>query len=201
MKIVDNIWIQYKYPDYRSLLASRSDSRRVKMSPSRTGPLTFLMILRWSSMNSTRTCVHCPWDPVLPRTFVTRAKVTLSMLYPVFTTSDFGWMKGSNGQLVAVKKGRLFVCCQWSRKRKHVCRLLGRLTSRGRLRGRSVRMSDDIFITFCLPFAPTIPNFERRSDWPLVHGPVIESTGTPAKQQWQQQGMDPQPQSTLKKSE
>eukprot|EP00244_Chara_vulgaris_P007477 TRINITY_DN279_c0_g1_i4.p1 TRINITY_DN279_c0_g1~~TRINITY_DN279_c0_g1_i4.p1 ORF type:complete len:102 (-),score=3.25 TRINITY_DN279_c0_g1_i4:310-615(-) len=32
--------------DYLSLLASRSDSRRVKISPSRTGPFTFLMMNR-----------------------------------------------------------------------------------------------------------------------------------------------------------
>lgn len=42
---------------YRSLLASRSDSRSVSTSPSLTGPFTFLMMERLlSSMNSTRTC-------------------------------------------------------------------------------------------------------------------------------------------------
>lgn len=52
------------------------------MSPSRTGPLTFLMMERlfWSLMNSTRTWVHCPWDPVRPMTLVTRARVSLSMV-------------------------------------------------------------------------------------------------------------------------
>ena len=67
---------------YLSLLASLSDSRRVKISPSRTGPLTFLMIWRFCSpKNSTRTWVHWPWDPVRPRILMTRAKVTdLSML-------------------------------------------------------------------------------------------------------------------------
>lgn len=50
---------------YRNLLASRSDSRRVRMSPSRTGPLTLRMMRRfWSSKNLTRTCVTCPRDPV-----------------------------------------------------------------------------------------------------------------------------------------
>merc|ERR1719167_1594644 len=46
---------------YRSLLASLSDSRRVRISPSLTGPFTLRMIERFvSSMNSTRTWVHCP---------------------------------------------------------------------------------------------------------------------------------------------
>lgn len=62
---------------YRSLLASRSDSSRVRMSPSRTGPLTFLMIRRfWSSKNFTRTWVTCPLDPVRPMTFITIASFT-----------------------------------------------------------------------------------------------------------------------------
>lgn len=60
---------------YRSLLASRSDSSSVRMSPSRTGPLTLRMIWRFCSpMNSTLTCVHWPWEPVRPRTMMTRAK-------------------------------------------------------------------------------------------------------------------------------
>ena len=59
-------------PPHLSLLASRSDSSRVMMSPSRTGPLTFLMMARFvSSMNSTRTWVHWPWEPVRPSTLVT----------------------------------------------------------------------------------------------------------------------------------
>lgn len=50
------------------------------MSPSRTGPLTFRMMERLdSSRNSTRTWVHCPWDPVRPKTLVTRANLTFSM--------------------------------------------------------------------------------------------------------------------------
>ncbi|KAG6553091.1 hypothetical protein Mapa_005428 [Marchantia paleacea] len=62
---------------YRSLLASRSDSSRVRMSPSRTGPLTFLMMRRfWSSKNFTRTWVTCPLDPVRPITFITIASFT-----------------------------------------------------------------------------------------------------------------------------
>jgi len=49
--------------------ASRSDSRRARMSLTRTGPLTFRMIDREvSSMNSTRTWVTPPRDPVRPRT-------------------------------------------------------------------------------------------------------------------------------------
>ena len=42
---------------YLNLLASLSDSSRVKISPSLTGPLTFRMIdLLLSSRNSTLTC-------------------------------------------------------------------------------------------------------------------------------------------------
>ena len=60
---------------YRNLLASRSDSIKVRMSPSRTGPLTLRMMERLdSSRNSTRTCVAWPWDPVRPSTFVTYEK-------------------------------------------------------------------------------------------------------------------------------
>lgn len=59
---------------YRSLLASRSDSRRVRISPSLTGPLTLRMMRRfWSSRNLTRTWVTCPRDPVLPMTLTTIA--------------------------------------------------------------------------------------------------------------------------------
>lgn len=68
---------------YRNLLASRSDSSSVRMSPSRTGPLTLRMIWRFCSlMNSTFTWVHWPWEPVRPRTLMTRAKTTdLSMIF------------------------------------------------------------------------------------------------------------------------
>ena len=59
---------------YRSLLASRSDSRRVRISPSLTGPFTLRMMRRfWSSRNLTRTWVTCPRDPVLPMTLTTIA--------------------------------------------------------------------------------------------------------------------------------
>lgn len=58
----------------RNLLASLSDSSRVRTSPSLTGPLTFLMMKRfWSSMNLTLTWVTCPLDPVRPITFTTIA--------------------------------------------------------------------------------------------------------------------------------
>lgn len=64
-----------------SLLASLSDSKRVRMSPSLTGPLTFLIIDRFeSSKKSTLTCVHCPCDPVRPNNFVTLANVILSIV-------------------------------------------------------------------------------------------------------------------------
>lgn len=49
--------------------ASRSDSNSAKMSLTRTGPLTFRMMDRdVSSMNSTRTWVTPPREPVRPRT-------------------------------------------------------------------------------------------------------------------------------------
>jgi len=55
-----------------NLLASLSDSRRVRMSPSRTGPLTFRIIWRLFSLrNSTFTWVHWPCEPVRPKIFVT----------------------------------------------------------------------------------------------------------------------------------
>ena len=52
---------------YLSFLASLSDSIKTKISPSLTGPLTFLIKVRdLSSINSTFTCVTPPRDPVLP---------------------------------------------------------------------------------------------------------------------------------------
>lgn len=92
---------------YRSLLASRSDSSKVRRSPSRTGPFTFRIICRFCSpRNSTLTCVHCPWEPVRPRTFITRAKTTgLSMI--VSRGFDHLWCdnekiyKGSGGTVLA----------------------------------------------------------------------------------------------------
>lgn len=73
---------------YRSLLASRSDSKSVRISPSRTGPFTLRMICRFCSpMNSTLTCVHCPWDPVRPKTLITRAKTTGLSIFREFSSS------------------------------------------------------------------------------------------------------------------
>jgi hypothetical protein len=61
----------------RTHRASRSDSRSARMSSSRTGPLTLRMIDRdVSSMNSTRTWVTPPREPVRPRTLMTRASLT-----------------------------------------------------------------------------------------------------------------------------
>jgi len=52
--------------------ASRSHSRRVMISSSRTGPLMLRMIVRLeSSRNSMRTCVTLPVLPVRPRTLIT----------------------------------------------------------------------------------------------------------------------------------
>jgi len=74
---------------HRNLLACRSDSNKVRISPSRAGLFTFLKIWRFcSSMNSTLTCVHCPCEPVLPSIFITLASTTgLSILYWQKTTS------------------------------------------------------------------------------------------------------------------
>lgn len=59
---------------YLSLLASRSHSMRQRISPTRTGPLTLRMMERLEgSMNSTRTWVTPPRDPVFPSTFTTLA--------------------------------------------------------------------------------------------------------------------------------
>ena len=71
-----------KWTNHLNLRASLSDSKRVKISPSRTGPLTFRIIWRFCSpRNSTLTWVHCPWEPVRPKILMTRAKVTdLSMV-------------------------------------------------------------------------------------------------------------------------
>ncbi len=57
----------------RSRRASRSHSRSVRVSPSRTGPLTLRMMERLvSSMNSTRTWVTLPVLPVRPSTLRVR---------------------------------------------------------------------------------------------------------------------------------
>lgn len=51
-------------------LASRSDSRRLSICEV-TGPSMFQMTERLAlTMNSTCTCVHCPWQPVMPSTLV-----------------------------------------------------------------------------------------------------------------------------------
>uniref|UniRef100_A0A667I7T6 Uncharacterized protein n=1 Tax=Lynx canadensis TaxID=61383 RepID=A0A667I7T6_LYNCA len=59
----------------RNLRASRSDSKRVSTSPSRTGPFTLRMMERLVSPGRPHprslTCVHCPCEPVLPSTLVT----------------------------------------------------------------------------------------------------------------------------------
>merc|ERR1719258_569686 len=66
---------------YLSLLASRSDSSKQRMSSSRTGPLTLRIMLRVvSSMNSTRTWVTPPREPVRPRTLTTLASVRMALL-------------------------------------------------------------------------------------------------------------------------
>ena len=71
----DRMWNQWAHQ--RNLLASLSDSSKVRMSPSLTGPLTFLIMNRfWSSRNLTLTWVTWPLDPVRPITFTTTACFT-----------------------------------------------------------------------------------------------------------------------------
>lgn len=67
---------------YRNRRASRSHSNRHRISPSRTGPLTFRTIERpvppplSESINSTLTCVTLPVLPVRPKTRFTLASLT-----------------------------------------------------------------------------------------------------------------------------
>lgn len=67
---------------YLKRLASRSHSNKHKISPSLTGPLTFLTMERpvpvpaSASINSTRTWVTLPVFPVRPRTLLTLASLT-----------------------------------------------------------------------------------------------------------------------------
>lgn len=66
------VWVADELGLHRNLLASRSDSRRVRISPSRTAPFTLRMICRFCSpRNSTFTWVHWPCEPVRPRILVT----------------------------------------------------------------------------------------------------------------------------------
>lgn len=68
----DDCWVSKPHPILSPSFthrASRSDSRRARMSLTRTGPLTLRMMEREvSSMNSTRTWVTPPREPVRPRT-------------------------------------------------------------------------------------------------------------------------------------
>ena len=78
---------------HRILLASRSDSNKVRMSPSPAGPVTFLMICRFCfPKNSTLTWVHCPCEPVHPSTFIT----LIPQVYPFCThrptRAKQGWL-------------------------------------------------------------------------------------------------------------
>lgn len=83
------MWKRFSIGNYRNLLASRSDSNKVRISPSRTGPFTFLMMERVASFkNSTFTCVHCPWDPVRPSTLITRAKMTGLSIFNYFLVGN-----------------------------------------------------------------------------------------------------------------
>ena len=80
---------------YLNRRASRSHSRRHKMSPSLTGPFTFLTIdLDGSSMNSARTCVTLPVFPVRPRTRFTLASLTGLSIFYLFSIL---WKRGKVG--------------------------------------------------------------------------------------------------------
>ena len=84
-----NNWVAKYGPPQRNLLASLSDSSRARMSPSLTGPLTFLVICRLlSSINCTLTWVTCPLDPVLPIIFITVAYFTSEFILPLTAKND-----------------------------------------------------------------------------------------------------------------
>jgi hypothetical protein len=69
-------------------LKIRTNTRKAAGRSKRT--LTFRMIERdWSSMNSTRTCVTPPLEPVRPRTLVTLASLT-GWAFMVMTFLDYG---------------------------------------------------------------------------------------------------------------
>lgn len=78
---------------FNRLFASSGLTSKVRISPSRTGPLTLRIIERLvSSKKSTRTWVHCPCDPVRPRIFVTRASlIGLSMTISKQYKSEKSW--------------------------------------------------------------------------------------------------------------
>lgn len=105
---------------YRSLLASRSDSMRQRMSFSRTGPLTLRTIdLEVSSMNSTRTWVTPPLEPVLPRTLMTLASLTgvlVSLLVKRFWHIGGCWLQAD-----------LPFCECWGRDGCEICLWVGTL--------------------------------------------------------------------------
>ena len=74
---------------YRRRRASRSHSIREMTSPSRMGPLTFLMMERLgSSRNSTRTCVTLPVWPVRARVSHTVIRITY---YSILANRRKGW--------------------------------------------------------------------------------------------------------------
>ena len=92
------------------LLASLSDSNKVKISPCLTGPFTFLIIdLLDSSTNSTLTWEHWPWEPVRPRTWVTLAylgAVDLSIFW-------IGYSKINCLKVVNMHYDYLVIFCTW----------------------------------------------------------------------------------------
>ena len=79
VKKIKNNYTVYEKKIHRRRRASRSVSRRERISPSRTGPFTLRMRLRvGSSTNSIETCVTPPRLPVRPMIFLTMASLTCS---------------------------------------------------------------------------------------------------------------------------
>lgn len=75
--------IRLKVKDENSVKINKKQGKKhkqdvkqpIEIDRTYTGPLTLRMIDRFDEVSiiSTRTCVHCPWLPVRPRIFTTRA--------------------------------------------------------------------------------------------------------------------------------
>ena len=84
-----NNWVAKYGPSQRNLLASLSDSSRVRMSLFLTGPLTFLVICHLlSSINYTLTWVTYHFDHVLPIIFITVAYFTSEFILPLTAKNE-----------------------------------------------------------------------------------------------------------------
>lgn len=79
------------------------------MSPSLTGPLTFLIMVRWeSSWNSTLTWVIPPLDPVFPITLITFARTDGSTSDYFFHNLRFKFLTIIHFHIL-----NWFFCCCW----------------------------------------------------------------------------------------